>query len=368
MANEPKKGIKLSLLVRPQAEVRVGANTIYLYSPRLSDLNAFSSKYTNVDATIRFRELLPHIASLSVHTDFEKEREPLSLELVEQLSDEELERIADAYVAIPDFNEVRTGGKDVVGITRQDGESAVTFLNRLLTAEAEHHRRIFEKIYLDSTASARKLMEQINISGSSAASKLLEQLKLSSSGLGDRLKEYEKLSMPSAIPMEAFNTSTQELFRAENERHARLARERKEELEMTRLTGEMTAQSARLLQDLAQASSDFLLRFDQRSEKADKDTRWQLKIAVGSVVMSAILAMFALGIAIASYQQDDKNNLANDQWQKEEIELQKAKLEKRIQTELEVEQLKSQLIQFEKQNKHLPKIDDKKELKGSASK
>lgn len=264
------------------------------------------------------------------------------------MSAEELEKLADAYIFIPGFNEVRTGGKDVVAIIRQDGETAVTYLDRLLTAEAERHRRIYEKIFFDATA---------------PASKLLEQLKLSSSGLGDRLKEFEKYSIPQAIPWESTSKVTQDLFRAEGERNARLARERKEELEMIRLTGEMTAQSAKLLQDLAKASGDFLLRFDQRSEKADRDTRWQLNVAVVSVVVSAILAVFALGIAIASYQQGDKNNSANDQWQKKAIELQRAEREKQIQTEREVEKLKSQLKQFEKQNKNNHTIGDKKSNK-----
>lgn len=338
MTIEPKKGIKLSLLVKPQAEVCVGTNTIYLYPVTSGDMKAFSRLPADVDPIAKFRELLPNIASLSVPKDSQEERVPLPHELIEQMPAEELSVLADAYAGISAFKEVRAGkvDEDVAAITRQDGESAVSYVDRLLTAEAERYRRIFGKINLAATA---------------PASKLLEQLKLSSVNLGDSMKVFEEFSASQATQLESANARAQDMFRETNERNARLARERKEELEMNRLTGEMTARSAKLLQDLAKASGDFLLRFDQRSEKADRDTRWQLNVAVGSVVVSAILAVFALGIAIASYQQDGKNNSTSDQWQKDIIELQRAELEKRILAEREVEKLKSQLKQIEKQNK-----------------
>ncbi len=120
---------------------------------------------------------------------------------------------------------------------------------------------------------------------------------------------------------------------------------------MTRLTGEMTAQSAKLLQDLTQAAGDFLIRFDERSEKADSDTRHQLKIAVISVVVSAFLALFALGVGFASYIQDSGNNVANDQWQRDILELQKTDSKRRIEMERELEDLRSQIKQIDQTGK-----------------
>ena len=52
---------------------------------------------------------------------------------------------------------------------------------------------------------------------------------------------------------------------------ARLACERSEDREMVRLTGQMTAQSAETLQELAAAASTMLEKLDQRDKEA-KDT------------------------------------------------------------------------------------------------
>lgn len=337
MSTEPKKGLNISLLVKPQATVTCGSNTIYLYPARASDLDEFNRLSTEGDALSQFRKLLPSIASLVIQVDIREKRDPLPSEVVEQLSDDDLEMLADAYAAIPSFHEVRIDkGENIEAVIRLDGESAVAYIGRLLKAEIERHRSAFQKMRLDAI---------------SPASKLLEQVKLSSLNLGESLKAFDKLSLPPVAQIEAIESRSADVFRAMDKHQQKLARERKEELEMTRLTGEMTAQSAKLLQDLTQAASDFLLRFDERSEKADSDTRHQLKIAVISVVVSAFLALFALGVGFASYIQDSGNNVANDQWQRDILELQKADSKRRIKMERELEDLRSQIRQIDQTGK-----------------
>lgn len=338
MTDEPKKGIsikQLMLRAKPQATVICGTNTIHLYPANAGDLDEFKrlSAGGGGDALVRFRGLLPRIASLVNQAEIQEKRDPLPSEIVEQLSADELEAIADAYVAIAAFKDVRTD-KGESAVVRLEGESAIAYLERLLIAMIEQHRHTFEKLYLDAMSPASRLLEKVNSS---------------SFTLGESLKAYEKLSVPGAVQFETINTQAQDLFRATNEHHSRIARERKEELEMSRLTGEMTAQSAKLLQDLTKAASDFLLRFDARSDKADKDTRHQLKIAVWSVAVSAVLALFALGIGIASYVQDGGNNVANDKLQSNILKLQSTESEKRIQIERELESLRAQVVQLEKQ-------------------
>ncbi len=336
MTDEPKKGISLEQLMlraKPQATVVCGINTIHLYPANAGDLDEFKRLSSGGDALVRFRGLLPRIASLVNQAEIQEKREPLPSEIVEQLSADELEAIADAYIAIAAFKDVQNGkGKST--IVRLEGESAIAYLERMLNAMIEQHRHKFEKLCLDAM---------------SPASKLLEQVKLSSFTLGESLKAFDKFSAPHVAQFEADNSRAHETFKIMNEHQSRIARERKEELEMSRLTGEMTAQSAKLLQDLTKAASDFLLRFDARSEKADKDTRHQLKIAVVSVVVSAVLAVFALGIGIASYVQDGGNNVANDKWQSDVLKLQNAESEKRLQIERELESLRAQVVQLEKQ-------------------
>jgi malonyl CoA-acyl carrier protein transacylase len=99
------------------------------------------------------------------------------------------------------------------------------------------------------------------------------------------------------------------------EHSARLARERSEDREMVRLTGQMTAQSAQTLQELAGAASTMLEKLDQRDEEAKHTTKVQLWIAVGSVIVSALLALVALVVSVAAYYQDKENISSGDKWQ-----------------------------------------------------
>jgi hypothetical protein len=86
---------------------------------------------------------------------------------------------------------------------------------------------------------------------------------------------------------------------------------------MVRLTGKMTAESAKTLKDLAEAATVLLEQLDARDEKAEKSTRKQITIAVWSVGISAVLALFALVVSGLSYYQDKANNAGGDKWQAE---------------------------------------------------
>ena len=148
MTTEPKKGFNISVLIKPQATVPLDTNTIYLYLLRSDDMAEFSRLSADQDISARFRSLLPHIASLVAQTSFREKREPLPVELVEQLSNVGLEKLADAYAAIPSFMDVRTGkGGNIAAVTRRENESAVSYLDRLLFAEVERNRRASEKIH-----------------------------------------------------------------------------------------------------------------------------------------------------------------------------------------------------------------------------
>lgn len=93
------------------------------------------------------------------------------------------------------------------------------------------------------------------------------------------------------------------------------AEERAEEMEMTRLTGQMTAESAKTLKDLAEAATTLMEQMDERDRRTDQTTRKQITIAVWSVGISAVLALFALIVSGFAYFQDRNSNKSGDQWQ-----------------------------------------------------
>ena len=89
-----KKGFDPSIFLKPIADFPTSAGKIYLFSLRVSDLLQFEKLAAN-EPLPKFRNFLPYIASLSPNAELEKNRESLTSELVAQLSDEEVEAIAE---------------------------------------------------------------------------------------------------------------------------------------------------------------------------------------------------------------------------------------------------------------------------------
>lgn len=92
----------------------------------------------------------------------------------------------------------------------------------------------------------------------------------------------------------------------------RLAQERTEDRNVARLTGEMTKQSAEMLQELVKTAANFLVRFDERDQKSDGQIRVQLWVAIGSLALSVLLSGFGVWFAARSYYQDAAKNAADD--------------------------------------------------------
>lgn len=294
-----KKGLDISLFLGPTTDVQISIGKIYLYPLRVSDYTSFE-KLSATEPAARFREFLPCVASLSATSNIEKEREPLALELIAQISDEEVEALAEAYASSAALQTARTGSKNRSGLPREDREAATSYVDRLLKKELEDHAE-----------GMRRMREQMLASTSG----IFDQVRKSSLALGSTLSAYEHLTRDKVkftLPEPSMDH-----FNAINERQARLARERAEELEMVRLTGKMTAESAQTLKDLAEAATVLLERLDERDQKTDQSTRKQIKIAVWSVGISAVIAVFALIVSGFAYMQDKNNGKSGDKFQAE---------------------------------------------------
>ena len=77
----------------------------------------------------------------------------------------------------------------------------------------------------------------------------------------------------------------------------------------------MTAESAKTLKDLAEAATTLMEQMDERDRRTDQSTRKQITIAVWSVGISAVLALFALIVSGFAYVQDRDSSSSEEQWQ-----------------------------------------------------
>lgn len=302
--DEPKKkSLKLLLRSKPVAEVETSIGRIYLYPLRVRDMTEFE-KLEPAEAIDQVRNFFTSIGSLTLESDEKPDRIPLDPEIAKTLSDDEVELLSEAYVQSSVWQKVREGDDDRKPVAREDGETASAYLIRLMRDEVEQQHQ-----------SAKKLHEKMLGSGRS----LFDQVRKSTSALGSTLSAYEQLTKfakPAPLEIQPIRTDHFDALNRQMAEQAReRAEERAEEMALTRLTGQMTAESAKTLKDLAEAATTLMEQFDERDQKTDKSTRKQITIAVWSVGISAVLALLALIVSGFAFVQDRDNSSSGDQWQ-----------------------------------------------------
>jgi hypothetical protein len=293
---QPKKsGFDISTFLKPVVEVDTVIGKLFLFRLRDEDVRAAKGLQPG-DAIARIREFLPCIASLSAEYSRKQQRAGITADQVRSLPDQEVERLAESYALSNALRSARDGGKGREPVIRGADEPATSFLDRLLCNEVEEKANQLQKLIDRSLG---------------ATSSIFDQVRKASQALGDTRLQFERLVGTgefSGFPAQSIDTRSLDFSNPMAEYNARLTRERAEDREMIRLTGQMSAQSAKTLQELADAASTLLDGLDQRDKDAKKTTRVQLWIAVGSVVVSALLAG-------AAYYQDWRNNKSGDEWQ-----------------------------------------------------
>ena len=294
-----KKGLNLSIAMEHLAVVDTSIGRVFLFPLRVSDTIEYA-KLPDVPSIQRIRCYLPSIASLSADNSVDHKRLAITADQVGQLSDDEIEALAEAYASSSEFRETEEETDAKTPVSREPGETATAYLDRLLRYVVDEREK-----------RSRKIME--SVVGSSQS--VFDQVRKSSLALGSTLGEYARLSNRSSQPESL--APRVGVMHSLNDQFARQARERAEELEMVKLIGKMTAESAQTLKDLAEAATNLLEQLDERDKKSDKTTRTQISIAVWSVGVSAVLALFALIVSGFAYYQDKNSNGSSDQWQTE---------------------------------------------------
>lgn len=301
---EPKKkSLKLLLRSKPATDVETSAGRIYLYPLRVRDMTDFE-KLEPGDAVSQIRAFLPSIGSLTVESDEAPERIPLDAGIADGLSDDEIERAADSYTKSSAWQTVRDESQERKPVVQEAGETASAFLVRLLKAEVEDYHQNAKRMHESLLGSNRGLFDQV---------------RKSTSVLGSTLSAYEELTKfakPAPLEIQPIRTDHFDALNRQmaQQAHER-AKERAEEMELTRLTGQMTAESAKTLKDLAEAATTLMEQMDERDRRTDQSTRTQITIAVWSVGISAVLALFALIVSGFAYVQDRDSSSTEDQWQ-----------------------------------------------------
>lgn len=275
----------------PVSKVDTNIGMIFLFPLTLGAVE----KYQNIDevfAIDRIRAFLPTISSLSS----DKSEAKLTTVQVAQLSDKEIDLLSEAYPLSSQFKPLHESSETENGFVRVEGESYIEFLDRLLKEEVKRTQKQFHQVYAQALTSTQGIFDQV---------------RKSSLELGKSWQQYEQLKKTASPSIPLFSELKTEALKVDPKlaEHAKIrAKEYAQDREMIHLTGQMTAQSAKTLQELANAAATLLERLDQRDKEAKNTTKIQLWFAVGSLFVSTLLA-------IISVCQDYQNNKSGDKWQ-----------------------------------------------------
>lgn len=296
---EGGKKLNLDMFAKPMGSVETSQGTVYAYSPSIDNYK-FYSDLSEETPENRAQKVLPILISMIARTSFSEDVTPIPLDIYSSLSEPDFNAIVDLFNtklgAYKGKHNEKSGG---VLESRRPEETALIFFDRILEAEITHQKNFLIN-------QRKMILESIE----SPAKKIFEQLNASTARLGSTLGSYDRLIGEQKREAHAFRTYKPEIHNELFEHQNRLNRERNEDRELAKITGQMTAQSAEMLKDLAESAESFLLRFDAKDEKTDKQVNFQLWLGVGSLIITALLALASLVVSIMAFNQDT-NELKN---------------------------------------------------------
>lgn len=262
---EGGKKLNLDMFAKPMGSVETSQGTVYAYSPSIDNYK-FYSDLSEETPENRAQKVLPILISMIARTSFSEDVTPIPLDIYSSLSEPDFNAIVDLFNtklgAYKGKHNEKSGG---VLESRRPEETALIFFDRILEAEITHQKNFLIN-------QRKMILESIE----SPAKKIFEQLNASTARLGSTLGSYDRLIGEQKREAHAFRTYKPEIHNELFEHQNRLNRERNEDRELAKITGQMTAQSAEMLKDLAESAESFLLRFDAKDEKTDKQVNFQL--------------------------------------------------------------------------------------------
>jgi hypothetical protein len=292
--------VDLSQFIKPLLDIQVRDQKLYLYRLTTSS----TSPVEKLDASRPvdwFKLLLSNVGSFVQVDKVTVEPDKLPDSWFQELARVDLDRIAEALAQSSFLRWIST---KATPLARTAQESAIDYLARAVPMQISESRN-----------ETRKLFESM----ANQSNSLLKNLSTAASGLDRAVRGFD-VDQNRDLRNEASRILSNNLG-SQIEHSSRIREERVREISASERTAEMSAKSASALSELIVTAGIFMQRFDDRSASADRDMRSQLRIAIGGIVISGILAAIALGFSIAAYFQDSKNNRSNDNWQNDTTKL-----------------------------------------------
>jgi hypothetical protein len=295
-----------------QVETPIG--TLSLFPQRFQDIGAFSKLPLDEPSSSRLRSYMPYMAERRGPGIEDGESTRVDEAMIQQLSDEDLERIAEAYLSMAEMREVAQGASPSSGTAaRADGESATVYLDRLLRADHERKmedlRGTYEILGDKSREPFSSALDDVDRQASSlrdVATGLMQGHNFAEQGL--------RSDLDSRMPSSSLEGAPSWSGRDAHTEDDRLKRARDEEIMLTRSIGIVTTQSAILVASLSEAATQFLRQFSDTTQKSDQASLRSMRMVLVAVLLVGLLAMIAAAATIASYVEARENRQMTNQW------------------------------------------------------
>lgn len=293
---EKRKGLILDAFARPLAKVETSLGTVFVYQADAPTRREFSALAGEAGA-VRGAKFLRRIASLKERTTFKEAIESLSDDTLAALADDEVSAIAEQFRACIDRQRVVSESPRPAIAPRKPEEDPLAFFDRVLQQDIAEDQSEMQRVFEQARRAADPFRD------------VLSSVRASGDRLQDTLHDLARLNRPRGS-VEADVITRVRDYAGELAREA--AKQRVQDSERLRLTSETTARSAEMLGELVKAASLFMARMDQRDVATDEQVRRQLRVAVASVVVSAILTAATLVVSLLGYWQDRAKNAADN--------------------------------------------------------
>jgi hypothetical protein len=294
--------------------VDTGIGTLALFPQRFQDIGAFSKLPLDEPPPSRLRLYLPYMASLAGPTNGNGDRSRINEESAQQLSGEDLERVAEAYLGMPEMRQIAQGSNPSSNaIVRENGEYATAYLDRLLQAahdqQMEDPKATYQTLEDKSARPISSALDDVDRQASSLREVAANFMQ--GHGLVDPQCPSDLVPDERATPSGGTGTSRDDARITANDlKHAH-----DEEIMLTRGIGIVTTQSAILVASLSEAATQFLRQFSETAQKSDKAAGASLRAVRTMVLIVGLASIIAASAAIMTFLEARENRQMTTQWQ-----------------------------------------------------
>jgi hypothetical protein len=314
--------------------VQTSIGELQLHAQRFQDIGPFSKLSADDSPSRRLRSYLPNIASKVTSADVHGARVPLDEASCLQLSDDDMERIAEAYLSLAAVRRIADDQKARSNpMERAGAEPSTAYLDRLL--RVEHDRQMEDPATTYAAFSGRfgaplstalhDVDRQASTLKEAAASFITAHDVAARVRLAEHHASVERASATDATsPVKGLHDAgaggtdpwTADTARSTPGPDTVGPRsDREAVVELTRSIGWITAQSAHLLSGLSESATQFLRQFAATAEASEARTRRLLRVALFFVVTATLFAAGACALALFGMKQQRDQQRITAEWQ-----------------------------------------------------